>query len=194
MLHGSASDEATIGTYLRMGQPETTDAVRRQLQLLLVGGSEEEFASLHELLVGTSNGPLRLEHAASPEDVLNQLGKEDYHLLPCSNQSTDNVAFQVLPQVRQHVSGIPLIFPGDRVNKDAIEVPIQSIAGDQAAQSQRWDAYATHAGAFECALPGTPACGVRGNPGETLAFGERNGGRFNHYGSIRCHGICESSI
>ena len=40
-----------------MGQPETTDAVRRQLQLLLVGGSEEEFASLHELLVGTSNGP-----------------------------------------------------------------------------------------------------------------------------------------
>ena len=57
MLHGSASDEATIGTYLRMGQPETTDAVRRQLQLLLVGGSEEEFASLHELLVGTSNGP-----------------------------------------------------------------------------------------------------------------------------------------
>ena len=58
-----------------MGQPETTDAVRRQLQLLLVGGSEEEFASLHELLVGTSNGPLRLEHAASPEDGLNQLGK-----------------------------------------------------------------------------------------------------------------------
>jgi hypothetical protein len=57
MPHGSASDEATIGTYLRMGQPETTDAVRRQLQLLLVGGSEEELASLHELLVGTSNAP-----------------------------------------------------------------------------------------------------------------------------------------
>ncbi len=81
MLYGSASDEATIGTYLRMGQPKTTDAVRRQLQLLLVGGSEEEFASLHELLVGTSNDPLRLEHAASPEDVLNQLRKEDYGLL-----------------------------------------------------------------------------------------------------------------
>lgn len=64
-----------------MGQPETIDAVRRQLQLLLVGGSEEEFASLHELLVGTSNDPLWLEDVASPEDVLNQLGKEDYDLL-----------------------------------------------------------------------------------------------------------------
>jgi hypothetical protein len=81
-----------------MGQPETTDAVRRQPQLLLVGGSEEELASLHELLVGTSNDPLCLEHAASPEDVLNQLGKEAYHLLLCSNQSTDKVAFQVLPR------------------------------------------------------------------------------------------------
>jgi DNA-binding NtrC family response regulator len=136
-----------------MGQPETTDAVRRQLQLLLVGGSEEEFASLHELLVGTSNGPLRLEHAASPEDVLNRLGKEDYDLLLSGIQSTDNVAFQVSRQVRQHVSGVPLIFLSDRVNKDVIEVPIQTIAGDQAAQSQRWDAYATHASAFDVHSP-----------------------------------------
>jgi hypothetical protein len=88
MLHGSDSDEATIGTYLRMGQPETTDAVRQQLQLLLVGGSEEEFVSLHELLVGTSN------------DASNTLplGKEDYHLLLCSNQSTDTLHFRCYPR------------------------------------------------------------------------------------------------
>jgi hypothetical protein len=85
--------------------------------------------------------------------VLNQLGKEAYHLLLCSNQSTDKVAFQVLPQVRQHVSGVPIIFLSDRVNKDVIEVPIQTIAGDQAAQSQRWDAYATHASAFDVHSP-----------------------------------------
>jgi CheY-like chemotaxis protein len=125
MLHGSASDEATVGTYLRMGQLETTDAVRRQLQLLLVGGSEEEFASLHELLVGTSNGPLHLERAALPEDVLNRLGKEDYDHLLSSIQSTDNVAFQVLRQVRQHVSGVPLIFLSDRVNKDVSRFPFK---------------------------------------------------------------------
>jgi DNA-binding response OmpR family regulator len=80
--------------------------------------------------------------------VLNQLGKEDYDLLLCSIQSTDNVAFQVLRQVRQHFTGVPLIFLSDRVNKDVIEVPIQTIAGDHAARSQRWDAYATHASAF----------------------------------------------
>ena len=81
--------------------------------------------------------PCALEHAASPEDVLNRLGKEDYDLLLSSIQSTNNVAFQVLRQVRQHVSGVLLIFLSDRVNKDVIEVPIQTIAGDQAAQSQR---------------------------------------------------------
>jgi two-component system cell cycle sensor histidine kinase/response regulator CckA len=71
-------------------------------------------------LQGRANGALRLEHAASPEDGLNQLGKGSYDLLLCSNQSTDNVAFQVLRQVRQHVSGVPLIFLSDPVNKDAI--------------------------------------------------------------------------
>jgi hypothetical protein len=85
--------------------------------------------------------------------VLNQLGKEDYHLLLCSNQSTDKVAFQVLPQVREHVSGVPIIFLSDRVNKDVIEVPIETIAGEEAAQSQRWDAYATHASAFDARTP-----------------------------------------
>ena len=96
-----------------MRQPRTSEAGKRQLQLLVVGGSEENFASLRELLAETGNGPLRLEHAASPEDVPNQLGKGSYDLLLCSNQSTDNVAFQVLRQVRQHVSGVPLIFLSD---------------------------------------------------------------------------------
>jgi PAS domain S-box-containing protein len=92
MFHGLTSDEATMGAYQRMRQPRTSEAGKGQLRLLVVGGSEEDFASLRELLAGTGNGPLRLEHAASPEDVLNQLGKGSYDLLLCSNQSTDNVA------------------------------------------------------------------------------------------------------
>jgi hypothetical protein len=76
MLHGSASDEATIGTYLRMGQPETIDAVRRQLQLLLVGGSEEEFASLHELLVGKSNDPYASKTLPRLRTCSSSLGKK----------------------------------------------------------------------------------------------------------------------
>jgi len=119
----------------------------------VVGGSEEDFASLRELLAETGKGPLRLEHAASPEDVLNQLGKGSYDLLLCSNQSTDNVAFQVLRQVRQHVSGVPLIFLSDPVNTDVIEVAIQTIAGHHVAQSEFRDAYATHASAFDAHSP-----------------------------------------
>jgi two-component system cell cycle sensor histidine kinase/response regulator CckA len=149
MFHGSTSDEATMGAHQRMRQPRTSEAGKRQLRLLVVGGSEEDFASLRESLAETGNGPLRLEHAASPEDVLNQLGKGSYDLLLCSNQSTDNVAFQVLRQVRQHVSGVPLIFLSDPVSKDVIEVAIQTIAGRHAAPSQFRDAYATHAIAFD---------------------------------------------
>jgi CheY-like chemotaxis protein len=149
MFHGSTSDEATMGAYQRMRQPRTSEAGKGQLRLLVVVGSEEDFASLRELLAGTGNGLLRLEHAASPEDVLNQLGKGSYDLLLCSNQSTDNVAFQVLRQVRQHVSGVPLIFLSDPVNTDVIEVAIQTIAGHHAAPSRFRDAYATHASAFD---------------------------------------------
>ena len=75
MFHGSTSDEATMGAYQRMRQPRISEAGKRQLRLLVVGGSEEDFASLRELLAEAGNGTLRLEHAASPEDVLNQLGK-----------------------------------------------------------------------------------------------------------------------
>jgi two-component system, cell cycle sensor histidine kinase and response regulator CckA len=132
-----------------MRQPRTSEAGKRQLRLLVVGGSKEDFASLRELLAGTGNGPLGLEHAASPEDVLNQLGKGSYDLLLCSNQSTDNVAFQLLRQVRQHVSGVPLIFLSDPLSKDVIELAIQTVAGHHSARSHGWDAYATHASVFD---------------------------------------------
>jgi len=149
MFHGSTSDEATMGAYQRMRRPRTSEAGKRQLRLLVVGGSEEDFVSLGELLAGTGNGALCLEYAASLEEVLNQFGKGSYDLLLCSYQSTDNVAFQVLRQVRQHVSGVPLIFLSDPVNTDVIEVAIQTIAGQHAAPSQFRDTYATHASAFD---------------------------------------------
>ena len=142
-----------MGANQRMRQPRTSEAGKRQLRLLVVGGSEEDFVSLRELLAGTGNGTLCLEHAASPEEVLNQFGKGSYDLLLCSYQSTDNVAFQVLRQVRQHVSGVPLIFLSDPVNKDVIEIAIQTIAGHHTAPSQFPDAYATHASAFDAHSP-----------------------------------------
>jgi len=106
-----------------------------QLRFLLLGGSEQDFADLRGLFARTSGEQLHLEHAASPEDVLAQIGKESYDLLLCSNQSTDNAAFQLLRQVRRHYSGVPLIFLSDRVNKSVIEAAIQAGACRQGAST-----------------------------------------------------------
>jgi two-component system, cell cycle sensor histidine kinase and response regulator CckA len=116
-----------------MRKRKTSETGKRQLQLLVVGGSEEDFADLRELLAGVNDGQLHLEHAASPEDVLNQFGQGSYDLLLCSNQSTDNAAFQLLRQVRHHDSRVPVIFLSDPVNKGVIEAAIQAGACHHAA-------------------------------------------------------------
>src|SRR5277367_6268609 len=118
-----------------MTKPGTSDAGKMQLRFLLLGGSEQDFADLRGLFARTSGEQLHLEHAASPEDVLAQIGKESYDLLLCSNQSTDNAAFQLLRQVRRHYSGVPLIFLSDRVNKSVIEAAIQAGACRQGAST-----------------------------------------------------------
>ena len=59
-----------------MTKPGTSDAGKRQLRLLVVGGSEQDFADLRQLLAATNGEQLHLEHVASPEDVLDRLGKK----------------------------------------------------------------------------------------------------------------------
>ena len=109
-----------------MGKPRTSEGGKGQLQALVVGGSEQDFAELRTLLAGTTEGELHLKHAASPADVLRQFGKGSYDLLLCSNKSTDNAAHQLLRQMRQHVSDVPLIFLSDPPNRVVIEAAIQA--------------------------------------------------------------------
>jgi CheY-like chemotaxis protein len=129
------SDVTTSGMW-GMTKPRTSDAGKQHLQVLLVGGSEQDFSDLRRLLAGTNDGQLHLEHAASPDDVLKQFEKGRYDLLLCSHQSTDNTAFQLLRQVRQHYSGVPLIFLSDRLNKGVIEAAIQAGACSRPTQNQ----------------------------------------------------------
>jgi two-component system cell cycle sensor histidine kinase/response regulator CckA len=137
MLGRSASDVTTSGMYQAMKKPKprTSETGKRQLQVLVVGGSALEFADLRELLTGSDDGSLHLEHSISPEYVLNQFEKGSYDLLLCSNKSTDNAAFQLLRQVRQHNSGVPVIFLSDPANKGVIEAAIRATACHHAAQS-----------------------------------------------------------
>jgi PAS domain S-box-containing protein len=118
-----------------MRKAKASENGKRRLQLLLVGGSEQEFASVRDLLAGANDGRFYLEHAASLEDAFNQLGKEKYDLLLCSNQSTDVAVFQLLHQMRQHDSRVPLIFLSDPVSKGVIEAAIQAGTSHYAAQS-----------------------------------------------------------
>jgi PAS domain S-box-containing protein len=109
--------------------PETG---KRPLRLLLVG-SEQDFTDLRESLTGAGLGRLHLEHAGTPEGVLNQLGSKRYDLLLCSDKSTDDSALQLLRQVRQHDSRVPIVFLSRTVNKAAIEVAILAGACHDAA-------------------------------------------------------------
>jgi PAS domain S-box-containing protein len=96
--------------------------VARSLYMLLVGGSEQNFIHLRELLTRGNSQALHLDHVVSPADMLNQNGKGRYDLLLCSGESTDDDAFQLLRQVRQHHSRVPLVFLGDSVSEGEIEV------------------------------------------------------------------------
>jgi two-component system cell cycle sensor histidine kinase/response regulator CckA len=112
--------------YQDMRKTKISKISQRQLQSLLVGGSEQEFADLREFLTKLGQRQADLDHAVLPDDVLNQVGKKFYDLLLCSSKSTDNAAFQLLRQVRQRDSGVTLIFLTDPVDKDAIEAAIQA--------------------------------------------------------------------
>ena len=107
--------------------------VPQLLQLLVVGGSKQNFNHLREMLTDGNRGHLHLDHLASPAALLNtaglnQNGQKQYDLLLCSSESTDDNAFQLLRQVRQHHSRVPLIFLSDPVSKSAIEIAIQGAA------------------------------------------------------------------
>jgi PAS domain S-box-containing protein len=109
-----------------MRKTRASKIAKPQLQLLLVGGNQQEFADLLELLTGGNGDHIHLDHAASPDDALKQFRKGSYDLLLCSQHSTDDDAFQLLRQVRQYNSGVPLIFLSDPVNKGVIQAAMKA--------------------------------------------------------------------
>lgn len=135
-----------------MEKPATSETGKRQLQLLLVGGSERDFADLRGLLEKGNHGQVRCEHATSLEDSVNQLCERNYDLLFCSHHSADNLAFQLLRQMRQHYSGVPIIFLSDPVNRDVIETAIQVAGRHATPQGRRTESGAEAAGGVNAPL------------------------------------------
>ena len=135
MLGRRASDVPSNGMLRVMTTSRTFEEGEPQLRLLLVGGNEKDLAQLRKLLAEADGGFARLDQAASPAEVLSQFERGSYDILLCSSQSTDNAAFQLLRQVRQHSSGVPLVFLSDRANKAAIEAAIHAVKGQRADQN-----------------------------------------------------------
>ena len=105
-----------------------------QLRLLLIESSEQEFAELRRLLVEMGAGRFDLKHAALAENVLHECEGKNYDLLFCSGQSTDDAAFQLLRQVREHDSRVPVLFLGNPVSRGMVEVAIQATTSQLAAR------------------------------------------------------------
>ncbi len=118
-----------------MRKPKVSGTGERQLRLLLVGGSERDFADLRRLLADAGDWRFHLSHAASAEDVFNQFGRGSYDLLFCSSQSTKGAAFQLLRQVREHDSCVPVLFLNNRVNRVVVKAAIQAAACQPADRS-----------------------------------------------------------
>jgi len=115
-----------------MRKPKAAKTSGRSPCVMVVGGSKQNFICLRELLIEKQNGHLHIEHVASPADLLNQNRNGCYDLLLCSSDATDDDAFQLLRQVRQHHSRVPLVFLSDPVSKESIEVAVQSAAASAA--------------------------------------------------------------
>jgi PAS domain S-box-containing protein len=98
----------------------------RELQLLLVGSSEKNCASLHDLLNGTSHGQIHFDHASSPAGLLTQTQATDYDLILCSHQSSEDTMLQLLRRVRQNNSGVPVVILSDHVDHAVLDAVLQA--------------------------------------------------------------------
>jgi PAS domain S-box-containing protein len=109
-----------------MREQKSSNTSTRALQLLLVGNSENDCASLHDLLNGTNHGQIHLDHASSPSGLLAQTQATDYDLILCSNQSSEDTVLQLLRRVRQDNSGVPVVILSDQVDLTVLDAVIQA--------------------------------------------------------------------
>jgi PAS domain S-box-containing protein len=109
-----------------MRKTRASNIARSQMQLLLVGGSQQDFDDLLEFLTVGNRDQIHLDHADSPDDALKRFAKGSYDLLLCSQHSTDDDALQLLRQVRQHNSCVPIIFLSDPLNKSVTRAAMES--------------------------------------------------------------------
>jgi len=115
----------------QLDTPKAPALASVQMQLLLVGDDEKDFAYLRNLLAGAGDGHLGVDYAASPEEARGRMGQTTYDLLLCSYKSSDRTALQFLHEIRKEGTVAPVIFLSDHVDRAAVETAIKAGACDR---------------------------------------------------------------
>jgi signal transduction histidine kinase len=93
----------------------------RKLQLLIVGGDEEDFASFRLLWTENDNDQSHLRHATSATDARAQLEKKSCDLLLCSHKLPEDDVLRLLRQMRENDARVSVSLLSDHAGQATIE-------------------------------------------------------------------------
>ena len=95
-------------------------AVPRRMNLLMIGGSEKNFAHLYDLMVRPINGQFKLDHARSLDEAIRLLKSSRYDLLLCDYEPGDYTALQTIHKLRKMENHLSVVFLSDHVNRASL--------------------------------------------------------------------------
>jgi len=106
-----------------------------RMQLLLAGGSDEDFLHLRGLLARTSEGKdgqtqIGLDRATSLEEALILMSEKTYDLLFCDYRPGSNIAMELLRETREEDLGVPMVFLSDHVDSATLATAVRAGAYD----------------------------------------------------------------
>jgi two-component system cell cycle sensor histidine kinase/response regulator CckA len=97
-----------------------------QLQLLLVGGNEEDSVYLRDLFSRIGNGQVWLEYAETQEDALALMEQTTYDVVLYDYKSGDGAALRLVQEIRRNSPAVPVAFLGDHVDEESVATAIRA--------------------------------------------------------------------
>src|ERR1700690_1679558 len=102
-----------------MSEIREVEVATSQLQLLLVGGNEEDSVYLRGLFARIGNGQVWLECAHTQEAALALMNETTYDVVLYDYQSGDGAALRLVQEIRRNSPAVPVAFLGDHVDEES---------------------------------------------------------------------------
>jgi two-component system cell cycle sensor histidine kinase/response regulator CckA len=109
-----------------MSEIREVEVATTQLQLLLVGGNEEDSVYLRDLFARIGNGQVWLEYAHTQEDALALMEETTYDVVLYDYQSGDGAALRLVQEIRRNSPAVPVAFLGDHVDEESVATAIRA--------------------------------------------------------------------